>query len=149
MPGLAKQKGHAIMSYDSWKLDNDENPHADRLADRCSDAERFLKQNLTQAARQANAAAVSRWETQEVLAEADDDDEIWVELTLRLHRIPADKQGHELSEVADALIDLGSRLARLAKREPAASASSGNALDIKMAPSARSRASGNRDADTG
>lgn len=134
-----------MQNYDGWKLSSGGDLLSERLGDACADAESALLSRLRQTIEEANAPSSSTWSLDEVVADADDAGEIFVEVSLKLGGIPTDAHCGELQEIAAAFCDLGKRLEMLAQHEKSSLSSPG----LKMAPSARTRGAQRREAGLG
>ncbi|MBS0206026.1 MAG: hypothetical protein JSS49_24300 [Planctomycetes bacterium] len=103
------------MNYDSWKLASDLEGRSEILADRCSDIESCVDGKLKLAITQTNRVSDSQWDAEPSLAEADDDGQITLELTLRLKHVPVCGTPGDLQELAQAFLRMGESLAHLAR----------------------------------
>lgn len=115
------------MNYDSWKLSSGVTPEAEALEDRCSAIEAAIDRTLALAVERASHPADVQWSIEPVLAEADPEGAISLEVSLRLKRLPVSGHPDDLNELAQAITNLGESLSLLARNQ-----SSGR---VKFAPS--------------
>lgn len=107
--------GNPAMNYDSWKLASGADRRAEELSDRCCDIEALVDATLKQALARTNRGPDSLWEVEPALAEFDDDGAIFLDLSLRLHRVRVGSAAADLQELSQAFLRLGETLAQLTR----------------------------------
>lgn len=105
------------MNYDSWKLSSGVTPEAEALEDRCSAIEAVVDRSLALAVERTTYPADADWSIDPSLAEADPEGAIFLEVSLRLKRLPVTGHPDDLQELAQAIINLGESLAILARNQ--------------------------------
>lgn len=103
------------MNYDSWKLATNVDSRTQILGDRCTDLEAFVDRKLNQIIASSNRETTCQWEVEPALADFNDDDEIRLELTLRLKQIPVTGHPSDLQELGLCLIRMGQALTQAAQ----------------------------------
>jgi hypothetical protein len=103
------------MNYDSWKLATNIDSRTQILEDRCTDLEAFVDGKLNQIIAVCNRETTCQWEVEPALADFNDDDEIRLELTLRLKQVPVTGNASDLQELGLCLIRMGQALTQAAQ----------------------------------
>jgi len=102
------------MNYDSWKLATNVDSRTQILEDRCSDIEAFIDSKLNQIIALSNRETVCQWQVEPSLADFNDDD-IRLELTLRLKHVTVTGNATDLQELGLCLMRLGEALSQAAR----------------------------------
>lgn len=103
------------MNYDSWKLATNVDSRTQILEDRCTDVEVFVDSRLNQIVADSNRETTCQWEVEPALADFNDDDELRLELALRLKQVPVTGHTSDLQELGLCLMRLGQLLTQAAQ----------------------------------
>ena len=103
------------MNYDSWKLASDVDTRAQILEDRCTNIEAFVDSQLNQIVGRSNRETAWQWDVEPTLADFNDEEEIRLELSLRLKQVPVTGNASDLQELGLCLVRLGEALGQAAQ----------------------------------
>lgn len=120
------------MNYDSWKTGSGVDLRTELLADRCADIESYLDSKLAAAVAEVNRLSDCQWAIEPVLADADDDGMISLEVSVRLSDLSVSGNPGDLQELAQAFLKLSETLSQAARSDL-------TQQGLKLAPSAQSR----------
>ena len=120
------------MNYDSWKTGSGVDLRTELLADRCADIESYLDSKLAAAVAEVNRLSDCQWVIEPVLADADDEGTISLEVSLRLSGLSVNGNPGDLQELAQAFLKMSETLSQAARCDQ-------TQQGLKLAPSAQSR----------
>jgi hypothetical protein len=128
------------MNYDSWKTGSGVDLRTELLADRCADIESYLDSKLAAAVAEVNRLSDCQWVIEPVLADADDEGTISLEVSVRLSGLSVSGNPGDLQELAQAFLKMSETMSQAARCDL-------TQQGLKLAPSAQSH--GQQNAELG